>query len=132
MGTRSGKRRLTQAAASVICVAFTWRLTYGLSGTEFSGGSITGPLLSMSECAILLFVVSIVLAFWLPRTTAVLTTLACLLSFPMCLLFLAPGPFRRIAGRVWSAPIQSNFVLTIPTLGWALMLIVTLGFLFGS
>lgn len=128
MGVRLGKRTLVQATGSVICLAFTWRLTYGLGGTEFSGGTITGPLLSMSDFAILLFLVSTTLVFWLPRTTALLTALACLFSLPMCLLFVAPGPFRRITGGVWSVPLQSNFVLTIPTLGWALMLIVTLGF----
>lgn len=127
MGVRSGKRTLMQATGSVICLAFTWRLTYGLGATEFSGGTITGPLLSMSDVAILLFLVSTILVFWLPRTTALLTALACLLSLPMCLLFLAPGLFRRIAGGAWSAPLQSNFMLTTSTVGWAVMLIVTFG-----
>lgn len=127
MGVMSGKRMLMQATGSVICLAFTWRLTYGLGGTEFSGGRITGPLLSMSDVAILLFLVSTILVFWLPRTMGLLTTLACLLSLPMCLLFLAPGLFRRIAGGAWSAPLQSNFMLTTSTVGWAVMLIVTFG-----
>lgn len=127
MGVMSGKRMLMQATGSVICLAFTWRLTYGLGGTEFSGGTITGPLLSMSDVAILLFLVSTILVFWLPRTMGLLTTLACLLSLPMCLLFLAPGPFRRTTGGVWSVPLQSNLVLTASTLGWAVILIVTFG-----
>src|SRR6185437_5102651 len=127
MGARLGTRTLTQVIGSVICLAFTWKLTYGLGATEFSGGRITGPLLAMSDFAMLLFLLSTILILWLPRTTALFTALACLLCFPICFLFLAPGPFRRIAGGVWSVPLQSNFALTIPTMNWALILVVTLG-----
>lgn len=125
MGARSGKRMLIQATGSVVCLAFTWRLTYGLGRTEFSGGRITGPLLSMSDFAILLFLVSTILVFWLPRTMAFLAGLACVLCFPLCALFLAPGPCRKIVGGVWSVPLQSNLVLTASTLGWAVILIAT-------
>ena len=127
MGARLGTRTLTQVIGSVICLAFTWKLTYGLGATEFSGGRITGPLLAMSDFAMLLFLLSTILILWLPRTTALFTALACLFCFPICFLFLAPGPFRRIAGGVWSVPLQSNFALTIPTMNWALILVVTLG-----
>jgi hypothetical protein len=85
--------KLWQAIGSILCLAITCRLTWPLDGSEFSGGRITGPLLDMADAGILLFALSLLIGFWLRRIAALAALAATLLCLPLCLLFLAPGPF---------------------------------------
>lgn len=64
-------------------------------GTEFEGGYLTGPLLSMAWIGILLFVLAIVVTFWVPRVAAAVELAASLLCLPIRLYFLAPVPFAE-------------------------------------
>ena len=51
------KRNLTQAAACLICAIPAWRYSIVLEGTEFSGGTVGGPLNSIEAAgAYLLYV----------------------------------------------------------------------------
>jgi hypothetical protein len=118
------KGKLGQALVSMICLLLAWKMTDGLEGSEFGGGTITGPVLSMVDAAILFFLLSLLLVFWLRRASALLTGVGCLLCLPLNLPLLAPGPFRRIALGQWSVALQSNFVLSRWTLGWALALLL--------
>lgn len=122
------KQKLGQALVSVVCTVLTWKLTFAVEGTEASGGTVTGPLLSLVDFATLLFIASLLLLLWLPRTAAILTCLAALLCLPLSLLFLAPGPFRRVVGGLWSVPLQSNSVFSWWTVGWFLTLVASCGF----
>ena len=88
----------------------TLRNTRLVDGSEFSGGWLTGPILTMCEIAIVIFVVGIVLAYSFPRLAAVSGLLASLLSIPFLLYFIAPGPFRAVFKGEYSVPLQSNFV----------------------
>ncbi len=81
-----------------------------VDGTEFIGGSVTGPILTMSEFAIIIFVAGIVLVFPFPRVASVIGLLASLLTVPFLLYFIAPGPVRAVFRGEYSVPIQSNFV----------------------
>ena len=110
------------ALLSLMSIAFAWKLTMDLGGTEFSGGSITGPLYRISELAFLLLILALMLVIRLPRASATLVGLASLLCMPLSFLFLAPGPFRRIVGGEWSVPLQSDFVLAWWTVGWSFSL----------
>ncbi len=124
MKLRPLKRML--ALLSLICIVLNWKLTIGFGGTEFSGGRITGPLYSMSDAALLLFIVSLLLLIRLPRLSAAASGIATLLCIPVSFLLLAPGPFRRIAGGEWYVSLQSNFVLTCWNVGWEFALAATL------
>ena len=108
--------KLLLALLSLISIAVDWKVTTRLGETEFSGGSISGPLFRMSEAAFPLFVIALLLIVRLPRAGAAVIAVASLLCTPLSLLLLAPGPFRRIAGGQWSVP--SNLVLSWWTLGW--------------
>ncbi len=71
---------------------------YGLSGSEFSGGSLTGPLLNLNFAGFFLLAGAVVLAFVFPRISAIAAILACLLCLPLRLYFVIPRAFY------WSFP----------------------------
>ena len=48
-----------QAGSFLLCVYLALQLTRGLDGTEFSGGWLTGPVLSMADSGTLLFILAI-------------------------------------------------------------------------
>lgn len=84
--------------------------TFALDGTEFSGGRVTGPILTMADVGLITFVVALLLAYPLPRISSVMTLLASCLSLPLLLYFIAPGPFRSVFRGEYSVPLESNFV----------------------
>lgn len=85
-----------QAAAFLFCAALALRITSGVDGTEFSGGWLTGPLLSMTEIGIDLFVVALVLTILIPRVAAVIGLLSSALCLPLYCFFIAPVPFAQV------------------------------------
>jgi MFS-type transporter involved in bile tolerance (Atg22 family) len=87
-----------QAISCILCFLLAVRITDGLDGTEFSGGWLTGPLLSMADMGILLFVFAFVATFVFPRVAAVLGLASSLLCLPLYLFFIAPVPFNRVFG----------------------------------
>lgn len=99
-----------QAASCLACVVVALRNSFGVGGTEFSGGRLTGPILDSLDIGSLLFVLALVLTFVRPRIGAVLAIVASLLCLPLYLYFTAPGPFRRVFGGEYSVPLQGNFV----------------------
>jgi hypothetical protein len=105
-----GRQKLLQAASCLACVIVAQRNSFGLGGTEFSGGNVTGPILDSLEIGSLLLVLALLLTFVRPRNAAALAIVASLLCFPLYLYFTAPGPFRRVFGGEYSVPLQANFV----------------------
>jgi hypothetical protein len=97
-----------QAAVCLLSAATVWLLGRPLEGTEFSSGRLTGRLLVMQEIGLLLFVAALVLVFFHQRLAAAISSLGCLLCFPLCFCFVAPGLFRSIFGGVWSTQLPSN------------------------
>jgi hypothetical protein len=97
------------AVTCLACASLAW---YGtdLGPSEFSGGSITGPILDLFEAGTLLFPCALVLAFFYPRIAAAITLAACLSCLPLYLYFAAPGPFRWIFRGEYSVPAPSSFV----------------------
>ena len=81
-----------------MCVIIALRNTNGLEGTEFSGGWLTGPLLSMIDIGTVLFVLALIVAFIYPRIAGVIGLASSLLCLPLYLYFMAPVPFNRIFG----------------------------------
>ena len=108
------RRNLTQAAAYLICAIPAWRYSIVLEGTEYSGGTVTGPLLSFEGAAAELFVLGLVLAFLYRRIAAVVMVVACVLCLPIYLCDVAPGPFRWVVRNVgfqgeWKTFLRADF-----------------------
>ena len=87
-----------QAISCLLCVLFALKMTDGLAGTEFSGGRLTGPLLSMADIGSFFFVLALVVTFVYPRVAAVVGLASSLLCLPLFLFFIAPVPFNQIFG----------------------------------
>jgi hypothetical protein len=94
-------------SGSISCVFLN---TKHLGGSEFSGGSVTGQLLNMTAIGWFLFIFALLLTFFFPRVAAAGALLASLLCLPLCLYFVAPGPFRWVFRGEYSVPLTSNFV----------------------
>jgi MFS-type transporter involved in bile tolerance (Atg22 family) len=87
-----------QAISYLLCFLLALQITDGLDGTEFSGGWLTGPLLSMADFGILLFLLALLGTFVYPRVAAVVGLASSLLCLPLYLFFLAPVPFNQVFG----------------------------------
>ena len=72
-----------QAISCLLCVFFALKITDGLAGTEFSGGRLTGPLLSMADIGSFFFVIALVVTFVYPRVAAVVGLASSLLCLPL-------------------------------------------------
>ncbi len=88
-----------QAGGFLLCIILALRITERLDGTEFSGGWLTGLLLSMAALGTVLFILGLVLTFLFPRVAALLGLASSLLCLPLYCFFIAPVPFNRIFGR---------------------------------
>jgi hypothetical protein len=107
---KPGKKELLQAASFVVCLAMAWTQADRVDGSEFIGGRITGPVFSLFESGIFVFMLAIVLTFIYRRVGAVTGIVASLLCLPFYLYFTAPGPFRSVFRGIYSVPFQSSFV----------------------
>jgi hypothetical protein len=119
-----GFRKLAHASTLLLASWLTLRNTSVVEGTEFSGGRLTGPILTMCEIAILVFVVGIVLAYRFRRIASTISLLASLLCLPFLLYFIAPGPFRAVFRGEYSVPLQSNFVWSRWSLETAIAILI--------
>jgi hypothetical protein len=85
-----------QAISFLICACLAFQITSGLDGTEFSGGRLTGPLLSMANGGTVLFAFALLVTFLLPRIAAGIGLVSSLLSVPLCAFLIAPVPFAQV------------------------------------
>jgi hypothetical protein len=92
------------AGICVVCALVGGLFTNKLGASEFSGGSVTGRLLSLHSFSLLLFLLSALATFFLPRIAAAIGLCAVAASLPLYLFFLAPGLFRAVFGGKWSVP----------------------------
>ena len=107
---KNNGQRLWQASICLLCAVVTWWMFLRLEGSEFSGGSVTGPLLDLYNSGTLLFVAALVLTFFYLRIAAIIAMAASLVCLPLFLYFTAPGPFRRLFPGEYSVPLQARFV----------------------
>lgn len=110
-----------QAGSFLLCVSLALKLTSGLGGTEFSGGWLTGPLFSMADNAIILFMLALVLTFLFPRVAAAIGLVSSLLCAPLCCFFIAPIPFAQVFARGHEFKVQPT-----PGFHWHTWPVVTL------
>jgi hypothetical protein len=92
------EQQLWLAGTCLACVVVALRNTDGLEGTEFSGGWLTGPLLSMADIGAVLFVLALIVTFWYHRIAAAVGLASSLLCLPLYLYLIAPVPFTQIFG----------------------------------
>jgi hypothetical protein len=110
-----------QAISFLLCFCLALRVTSGLDGTEFSGGWLTGPLLSMADVGIVLFVPAFLLIFVMPRLAAAIGLLSSLLCVPLCCFFISPLPFAHVFARGHEFKVQPT-----PGFHWHAWPVVTL------
>jgi hypothetical protein len=105
-----GNQELWQAGSCLLCIGVSWLQLGDLGASEFSGGRVTGPLLTTADIGSALIIPAIVLTFFYRRIAAAVALMAALLCLPLYLYFTAPGPFRSIFKGEYSVPPQANFV----------------------
>jgi hypothetical protein len=121
---KPGKQQLWLAVTCLVCVIVALRNTDGLEGTEFSGGWLTGPLLSMTGIGTVLFVVALIVTFMYPRIAGAIGLASSLLCLPLYLYFIAPVPFNQIFGFGHQFKVQPSGGLHRD--GWAIAGVLTL------
>lgn len=98
------------AALCVLGTVVTWRFSDYLGPTEFSGGTVTGPLWRFQDLAGDLFPLAAIAAFFYRRVAAVMAFVACVLALPLYVYFIAPGPFRMLFPGEYSVPLTRSYV----------------------
>jgi hypothetical protein len=81
-------------ACAIVALGNTGRV----EGTEFSGGWLTGTLLSMADIGTALFVVALVMTFRYVRIAGSIGIASSVLCLPLYLYFMAPVPFNELFG----------------------------------
>ena len=78
-----GARTALQIGSCAACALGGWSFAGVFAGSEFGGGSVTGPVLRTYEVSLLLFAIAAVLAFGWPRLAAAVATVAGVLAVPL-------------------------------------------------
>jgi hypothetical protein len=105
---KPGTHQVAQAFICFVGVFVALQNTRGLEGTEFSGGWLTGPLLSMADIGIVLFLLALVVTFMFPRVAAAIGLASSLLCLPLYLYSIAPVPFSQIFGSGHEFKVQPS------------------------
>jgi len=120
---------LSQAASCFLCAVLALRYAFPLDGTEFMGGSVTGPILKSSSMGILLFLAALPLAFMRRRRiSGLVMLLASVLCLPLYLYFAIPGPFRWLFRGQYEIPLQTNVVWEKWSIAGILAIVITISF----
>jgi len=92
-----------------LCAIAAWNSSADLIGTEFSGGAITGPVLSANLIGGLLLIVAAIVSPFRARIAASGALLACILCSPLYLYWTFPHLFVQFTGGEWAHPPQESF-----------------------
>lgn len=103
------KEKVWQALGYLTCTVVLWIHLDDYGASEFSGGTLTGPLFKMADGGGLLLLVALLLTFFLRRIAATIALVAVVLCFPFYLYILMPGPYRWIFKGEYSVPLQRPF-----------------------
>jgi hypothetical protein len=121
---RPGPQQLSLAVSCLVGVLVAVQNTKGFDGTEFGGGWLTGPLLSIANIGILLFLLALIAAFVLRRVAAGIGFASSVLCLPLYLYLIAPVLFIHVFGVGHKFKVQpsSGFHGS----GWAIAGVLTL------
>jgi hypothetical protein len=98
------------AGGCLLCAVAAWNSSADFIGTEFGGGSITGPVLDASLIGAFLYMLALVATVALPRVAAVSAFIAALLCLPLYIYRTLPSLFVRMSGGEWKDPPRGVFV----------------------
>ena len=99
----------SHAAVCLLCAIVSVLCSSALEPTEFSGGRVTGRLLSLNDVSAALFLLSAALTFFRQRTAAIVGLVAVALALPLCAYFLTPSVFRMLVRGTYSVQVDSFF-----------------------
>ena len=116
------KRDVLLAAGCVLGTIVTSRFADYLGPTEFSGGSVTGPMWRLQELASGLFPLAAITAFFYAPIAAGIAVLAGVIASPIYLLFLFPRPVRTLFRGEWSTYATETFHMDL----WSLVGVATI------
>lgn len=122
--SKLSRQNVWQAIAFLVCAGVLWIHLDDFGASEFSGGWLTGKILTIADIGALLFLSALAFTIFMPRIGAIVALLAITLCLPLYLFVVMPGPYRRIFKGEYSAPLQRTFVWNI----WAIAGIITLTF----
>jgi hypothetical protein len=108
---RNQKQSLWQTSICLLCAVLVFRELDYLGPSEFSGGSVTGPLFRLADAGSILFMLGLLLAFVFRRFAAGLSLVASLLCLPLYLYLMFPGASRMIFHGEYSIRLESNVIL---------------------
>ncbi len=78
-----------------------------LDGSEFSGGSVTRPLLTMNLIGMVLMVAAAFFIFFRSRGSTIVAVAASILCLPLYMYNTTPYLFRRALPGTYSVPLQA-------------------------
>ena len=107
----SRKLKITLATGCLLCALVAARFQLYLDGSEFSGGTVTGPLLTANLVGCVFFLLAFAVCFLRSRTAAVVAIVASMLEAPLFVYDTFPRFFRWIVPGNYSVPIEA--------FGWA-------------
>lgn len=99
-----------QIVSFLACAATGWVTSETVATTEFSGGRVTGPLLTLQDSGLYLFLAAVLLTFLSRRLAAGIALIASLVSLPFYLYFVVPGLFRFLFKGEYSVPLRAYIV----------------------
>lgn len=120
--TKLTRQNVWQAIALLASAGVLWIHLGDFGASEFSGGWLTGKILTMADTGALLFLSALVLTIFVPRAGAIVALVAIVLYLPFYLYVVMPGPYRRIFKGEYSVPLQTAFVWN----SWAIAGIITI------
>src|SRR5262252_7047344 len=109
-----GRRQIsgwTHVAVCLFSFAGGWIVSDRVAATEFSGGTVTGPILCAEYAGMVLLLLSAGATFihrW--RLATIVGLLAVCFCLPLDAFFIAPGVFYTLFRGDWSVPLQTFFV----------------------
>jgi hypothetical protein len=106
----SQKQTLLQASICLISVVLVFIELYILGPSEFSGGSVTGPLFKLAETGAVFSMIGFLLAFVFRRAAATLSLIASLLCLPLYLFLMFPAASRKIFRGGYSTRLGSMVI----------------------
>lgn len=116
------KQKLLQGICCLLSLAWVWPKIAGVEASEFSGGHVTGPLLTLANIGSVLLLFALLVTFVYPRIAASIAFAGLLFCLPLYLYFTAPGPFRRIFKGEYTVLLQASFVWDFWTIAGGLTL----------
>ena len=105
------RRKLINFVVYLCCGVFTLLLWDNAYGTEFGGGTLTGPLTCICGFGVLSFIITVFTIFNASRLTFYAAIISILLCLPMESYLVLPGVYQRLFPGFYSVPSKKLYSL---------------------